>query len=114
MKKECAWCGKPMGEVEGGSPDDITHGICEECLAAQSQPRFQAGDQVKIVRILDDITSRELIGLIGAVQEVDPLPNGDFNYYVDGHYMHEAELEAVSGGRSNEQPDNGQETQPGG
>ena len=57
--------------------------------------KFQVGDKVKIVRLLDEMTSRELIGKVGTIQEVEPLPNGETNYYVDGHYMHEAELEAA-------------------
>ena len=31
MKRVCGWCGKPMGEKEGGTPEDITHGICKKC-----------------------------------------------------------------------------------
>jgi len=56
-------------------------------------PKFQEGDSVKIVRLLDETTSKELIGESGVVREIDDLPNGEFNYYVDGHYMHEDELE---------------------
>lgn len=56
-------------------------------------PKFKEGDLVKIVRLLDETTSKELIGKTGEIREVDDLPNGDFNYYVDDHYMHEEELE---------------------
>ncbi|MBA7700301.1 hypothetical protein ES703_109012 [subsurface metagenome] len=56
-------------------------------------PKFKEGDMVKIVRLLDEITSRSLIGKTGTVREIEPLPNGEFNYYVDTHYMHEDELE---------------------
>lgn len=55
--------------------------------------RFQVGDKVKIIKLLDNITSHTLIGEVGAIREIDPLPNGEFNYYVDDHYMHEDELE---------------------
>lgn len=55
--------------------------------------KFKIGDKVKIVRLLDEMTNRELISMVGTIKEIDPLPNGDFNYYVDGHYMHEEELE---------------------
>lgn len=65
--------------------------------------KFKVGDKVKIVRLLDDMTSRELIGKFGVVQELDPLPNGETNYYISGHYMHEAELEVIEGGKQSEQ-----------
>ena len=55
-------------------------------------PRFGIGDLVKIVRLDDEMTSRDLIGLEGTVEELDELPNDQTNYYVDGHYMHEGEL----------------------
>ncbi len=61
----------------------------------EKTPKFKEGDKVKIIKLLDEMTSRDLIGKVSTIQEVDPLPNGDFNYYVDGHYMHEAELEAA-------------------
>jgi hypothetical protein len=57
--------------------------------------KFAVGERAKIVRLLDDITNRDLIGLVGTIEEVEPLPNGDTNYYLDGHYVHEEELEAV-------------------
>lgn len=57
--------------------------------------KFEVGQEVKVVRILDSMTSKDLIGLVGTVREVEPLPNGDYNYWVDGHYMHEEELEAL-------------------
>ena len=57
--------------------------------------KFQVGQKVKVVLLLDDFSSRDLIGLEGTIEEVDPLPNGDYNYYVDGHYMHEGELELL-------------------
>lgn len=55
--------------------------------------KFKVGDKVKVVRLLDEMTNRKLIGMVGTIEEIDPLPTGDFNYYVDGHYMHEEELE---------------------
>jgi len=61
--------------------------------------KFSVGERVKVVRLLDDITSRELIGLIGVIEEIDLIEiDGriiQVNYYVDGHYMHEEELERV-------------------
>lgn len=64
-----------------------------EALVSAAPPKFKVGDNAKVVRLLDNMTDQGLIGFTGKVTEVDPLPNGDFNYYVDGHYMHEAELE---------------------
>ena len=55
-------------------------------------PRFKEGDRVRIVRLDDEMTSRDLIGLEGDIEELDELPNDQTNYYVDGHYMHEDEL----------------------
>jgi len=56
--------------------------------------KFQPGDRVKVVRLLDEMTSRELIGKRGTIEEVDELPNGDYNYTLtDGTYVHEEELE---------------------
>ncbi len=56
--------------------------------------KFSVGDKVKVVKLLDDITNRDLIGMIGTIEEIDELI-GQVNYYVDGHYMHEQELEKV-------------------
>ena len=33
MRIVCAWCGKDMGEKNGKGEEEVTHGICEECLA---------------------------------------------------------------------------------
>jgi len=33
MKIRCAWCQMILGEKEGGSPGDVTDGICNNCLA---------------------------------------------------------------------------------
>ena len=57
--------------------------------------KFEVGDRVKIVRLLDEATNKDLIGHIGTIKEVEPLPNGQTNYYVDTYYMHEGELEKV-------------------
>lgn len=64
-------------------------------MITKKKPRFTVGQRVKIVRILDNITTREIIGYEGIITEVEKLPNGDFNYYVDNLYMHEEELEVV-------------------
>jgi len=29
----CAWCGKPMGEKDGGGVEGVSHTICAECDA---------------------------------------------------------------------------------
>ena len=31
MTKACAWCGRPMGEVEPKEVTGTTHGMCESC-----------------------------------------------------------------------------------
>jgi hypothetical protein len=66
--------------------------IRKEKTKEEKMPKFSVGEKVKVVKLLDDITSRELIGMVGIVEEIDKLPNGDFNYYVSGHYVHEEEL----------------------
>jgi hypothetical protein len=61
--------------------------------SAVQAAKFEVGDKVQVVRLLDQMTSKELIGFVGTIREIDSLPNGDFNYYIDDHYMHEGELE---------------------
>jgi hypothetical protein len=56
---------------------------------------FKIGDTVKVVRVLDSITTPDLLGFTGTVREIDPLPNGHYNYDVDGHYLNEEMLEAA-------------------
>ncbi|MFX0121498.1 MAG: hypothetical protein ACFE9A_19070 [Candidatus Hodarchaeota archaeon] len=31
MTRICGWCGKFMGTNGIGRPEDVTHGICEDC-----------------------------------------------------------------------------------
>lgn len=31
MRIQCAWCGRDLGEKDGG--EGVTHGICPACLA---------------------------------------------------------------------------------
>ena len=39
MKVVCAWCGKTMREAQPGhEKDDVSHGICAECLAEEKDP----------------------------------------------------------------------------
>jgi len=57
--------------------------------------KFAVGQRVRIVLLLDSMSSRNLVGMEGIIKEMEPLPNGDYNYWVDGHYMHEGELELV-------------------
>lgn len=57
------------------------------------EPKFQLGDKVRIVRLLDDMTSPSIIGTVDTINEIEPLANGDYNYYVGTHYVHEEELE---------------------
>lgn len=75
------------------------------------EPRFKIGDRVKVVRIVDDITSHDLIGFIGNVTEVESLaPLGwcscgenlgdtmQHNYDVDGRYLNEQMIELACDG----------------
>jgi hypothetical protein len=57
------------------------------------KPKYLPGNIVKIKRIDDALTSPGLVGFVGTVGEVEQLANGQYNYDVDGHYMHEGELE---------------------
>lgn len=77
-------------------------GICEWDAQAEFlrlypeyEAKFQLGDRVRVVQLLDMVSSQDLIGKEGTIREVDPLPNGHYNYYMDGHYMHEEELESI-------------------
>jgi len=54
--------------------------------------KYKIGDSVKIVKIMDDFTSKDLMGKVGRIEDIEELPNGHTNYWVDGHYMHEEEL----------------------
>jgi hypothetical protein len=74
---------------------------------------FKLGDRVRITRLDDEMTSKELIGLEGEIVDVDDLRVfGDagpsfgciqVNYEVKTekgiHYMHQQELELVPGGQ---------------
>ena len=35
MKKVCAWCGKPLGDIDGKGVEGVSHGMCEECYKKQ-------------------------------------------------------------------------------
>lgn len=58
-------------------------------------PRFKVGQRVKVVAILDEITSQDLLGFEGTVREIDEVSAEQFNYDVDGRYLNEQMLEAV-------------------
>ncbi|KKL26796.1 hypothetical protein LCGC14_2391670 [marine sediment metagenome] len=79
----------------GGGQQPARDGEPAFGLQAPEEGKFSAGDTVRIFRLDDELTLPELIGVVGQIEEVDPLPNGEFNYYVNGHYMHEGELENV-------------------
>lgn len=59
------------------------------------RPRFDVGQRVRVVAILDAITSTDLLGFEGTVEEIDELPGDQFNYTVDGRYLNEQMLAAV-------------------
>ena len=79
------------------------HTNCEVCdiwqagrQALLSKPKFNVGDKVRVYRLDDTFTNPDLIGIESTIAEVDPLPNGDYNYTLaSGNYMHEGELELV-------------------
>ena len=87
-------CDNPRSDHYGHIVDS-RHSCQEFGLQAPEEGKFSAGDTVRIFRLDDELTLPELIGVVGQIEEVDPLPNGEFNYYVNGHYMHEGELENV-------------------
>ena len=72
-------------------------------IELRGEPFFKTGDLVIIKGIheLDTITTRAIVGHAGHIEEVEPLCNGDFNYYMKchtckgSHYMHEIELKRL-------------------
>ncbi len=47
MKVICAWCNKDMGEKGGNDVEEISHGVCKECLTrllAETENESSAGD----------------------------------------------------------------------
>ena len=36
MKIVCAWCGRFLGEKDGGGVEGISHSVCEQCLIEAS------------------------------------------------------------------------------
>jgi hypothetical protein len=67
-----------------------------------TKPRFKIGQQVKVHRMIVQYNDREvpkLLGFTGTVDEIEELPNGEFNYDVSGHYLNEYMLEPVAGRR---------------
>jgi len=67
--------------------------------AGDGVPGFSPGDEVRICRVIDSITSQEIVGHLGHVEEVEPLCNGEFNYDMKcdtcggTHYVNEPMLE---------------------
>jgi len=46
MEIVCAWCGKYLGEKDGGGVEGVSHAICEGCLdkvvaVAESETRVE-------------------------------------------------------------------------
>ena len=41
----CAWCERSMGEKPG--PDEVTHGICPDCMVAQLRADNFSEEEVK-------------------------------------------------------------------
>ncbi len=36
LKKECAWCKMPLGEIQGYGVQGVTSGICPECVRIET------------------------------------------------------------------------------
>ncbi len=86
-----------------------SHEDPDRCLGSESlteiryvgsgAPGFKPGDAVRICRVIDSITSQEIVGHIGQIDEVDALCNGEFNYDMTcntcsgSHYVNEPMLE---------------------
>jgi hypothetical protein len=68
------------------------------------KPKFKTGEAARIYRLLDNMSSRDLIGRVGKIEEIDELANGCFNYILNGHLVHEEELSRVYAGVPFEQP----------
>lgn len=101
-------CWAKIAEKLGASPDIVTAARLQAQEMAYwqaehggkvpdlpTEAKFKIGDRVKVVKILDSITTPDLLGFTGTVREVEPLPNGHYNYDVDGHYLNEEMLEAA-------------------
>ncbi len=81
-------------------PDSCPGGELLGFIEFRGVPRFKFGDLVIISSIhpADGVTSHEIVGHAGQIEEVEPLFNGDFNYFMKcktctgSHYMHEVEL----------------------
>jgi hypothetical protein len=58
-----------------------------------NRARFKLNDRVTVVRLLNDIDPRELVGFTGVVQDVEELAGPQFNYTVSGRYLNEQQLE---------------------
>ncbi len=37
MRVVCAYCGRDLGTKPGGADDDVSHGICDDCVAEQNR-----------------------------------------------------------------------------
>jgi hypothetical protein len=61
----------------------------------QIWPRYSPGQIVEVIRLPDGSDmSTKLLGTIGPIVEVDPLPNGYTNYWVGPRYLHDVMLRA--------------------
>ena len=59
MKIVCAWCGKGMGEKNGGGVEGVSHTICEKCsdkLVAEAENGTSAEGEQEIENLKQAIT----------------------------------------------------------
>ncbi len=44
----CAWCGRYIGEKDGGGTSGVSHGICEDCAEAENRRAEKAREDKAI------------------------------------------------------------------
>jgi len=64
--------------------------VIESCAP---EPKFKVGDQIRVVRVLDDITDKNLIGCTGTIMEVESLP-----HFESIQYQHNYDVSLNRGG----------------
>ena len=45
IKIICAWCGKDMGEKDGGGITGVSHAICQECFEKEINRKNEEEDE---------------------------------------------------------------------
>lgn len=76
----CGWMGRFWSRPANAEDEAAEH--FSATIAPDDTGHFRVGDRVMIARVLDDVTSPELIGKWGSVVEVDWCAGGQVNYEV--------------------------------